>query len=238
MASVKALIGSALGRFVFHDASVVSIRDVAPRFRRVELAGPALQGIRWEAGDKVQVFLPETGDMRTYTPLSWDSQKGTTAFLIYLHGEAPGAAWGRTLREGTQFQFFGPRRSLSLGDSPAPLLFFGDETSFGVAHALKQAHPKRDLTCVFEVTRREDCAEALRELGFEGSDVERSAGDAHLAEVQERLKGVLHARPEARLVMTGKAQSIQALRARLKSGGLPAPAQVKAYWSVGKTGLD
>ncbi|ADO72535.1 siderophore-interacting protein [Stigmatella aurantiaca] len=237
MASVKAIIGSALGRFVFHDASVVGIRDVAPRFRRVDLEGPALQGIRWEAGDKVQVFLPETG-MRTYTPLSWDAQKGATAFLIYLHGEAPGAVWGRTLQQGTRVQFFGPRRSVSLGDSSAPLLFFGDETSFGVAHALKQAHAQRDLTCVFEVTRRADCAEALREFGFEDSDVERSAGDAHLAEVHERLKGVLQARKEARLVLTGKAQSIQALRARLRSEGLPSPTQVKAYWSVGKTGLD
>ena len=237
MASVKALIGSALGRFVFHDASVVGIRELSPRFRRVELEGPALQGLSWEAGDKVQVFLPETG-MRTYTPLAWDAQKGTTAFLLYLHGDAPGAAWGRALREGARVQFFGPRRSLSLKEPAAPILFFGDETSFGVAHALKQAQAQKDLTCVFEVTRRAEAAEALREFGFEGSDVERTAGDAHLAEVHERLKGALQARKEARLVMTGKAQSIQALRAKLRADGLTPPLQVKAYWSVGKTGLD
>jgi ferric-chelate reductase (NADPH) len=237
MASVKALIGSALGRFMFHDASVVGIRELSPRFRRVELEGAALRNLAWEAGDKVQVFLPETG-MRTYTPLAWDARKGTTAFLIYLHGDAPGAAWGRMLREGTRVQFFGPRRSLPLQEPSTPIVFFGDETSFGVAHALKQAQAQKDLTCIFEVTRRAECAEPLREFGFEGSDVERSAGDAHLAEIHERLKGVLQARKEARVVMTGKAQSIQALRAKLRAEGLTPPLQVKAYWSAGKTGLD
>jgi ferric-chelate reductase (NADPH) len=237
MASVKALIGSALGRFMFHDASVVGLRELSPRFRRVELEGAALRGLSWEAGDKVQVFLPETG-MRTYTPLAWDAQKGTAAFLIYLHGDAPGAAWGRALKPGAQVQFFGPRRSLQLKAPAAPVLFFGDETSIGVAHALKQVQAQKDMTCVFEVTRRPEAAEALREFGFEGSDVERSAGDAHLAEVYERLKGVLQARKEACLVMTGKAQSIQALRAKLRADGLTPPVQTKAYWSVGKTGLD
>jgi ferric-chelate reductase (NADPH) len=235
--SAKALIGSVLGRFVFHDVTVTRVRDIPPRFRWVEFEGPALRGESWEAGDKVQVFLPETG-MRTYTPLTWDSQKGSTAFLVYLHGSGPGANWGRGLRVGERVQFFGPRRSLALGDASGPVVFFGDETSFGVAHALETAGAKRDVTCVFEVSRRAESSAVLSELGFEGSDVERTAGDAHLAEVHERLRGALLANKDAQLVMTGKAQSIQALKTRLKAEGLGRSARVKAYWSVGKTGLD
>jgi hypothetical protein len=39
-------------------------------------------------------------------------------------------------------------------------------------------------------------------------------------------------------VMTGKAQSIQTLKKRLKAEGLGASSRTKAYWSVGKSGLD
>ena len=44
--------------------------------------------------------------------------------------------------------------------------------------------------------------------------------------------------PSAQLVMTGKAQSIQALKAQLKTGGVSASGKNKPYGSVGKTGLD
>lgn len=237
MSSAKALLGSVLGRFLFHEVTVTGVRDLSPRFRRVDLEGPALRSEPWRAGDKVQVFLPEVG-MRTYTPFAWDAQRGATSFLVYLHGATPGAEWGRTLRVGDRVQFFGPRRSLALEDGPGPVVLFGDETSFAVAHAFRTDGVKRDVTAVFEVSSRDACAPVLRELGFEGADVERTAGDAHLAEVLERLRGALAANPGAPLVMTGRAQSIQSLKARLRSEGLGGGAKVKAYWAVGKTGLD
>jgi len=237
MATAKAVIGNILGRFFFHDATVTSVREVSPQFREVELEGPALRGLEWRPGDKVQVFLPETGT-RTYTPLRWDAQKGTTAFLIYLHGASPGASWGRELRVGARTQFFGPRRSLSLDDVSAPIVFFGDETAFGVAHALARAAASREFLPVFEVSQRVESSPVLRELGFEDRDVERTSGEAHLAEVHERLRSALQTHPSACLVMTGKAQSIQTLKARIKADGLGPSTRVKPYWSVGKTGLD
>jgi NADPH-dependent ferric siderophore reductase len=235
MSSAKAVLGSIVGRFFFHDVTVTRVRDLSPRFRQVGFEGPALCREHWEPGDKVQVFLPGMG-MRTYTPLAWDARKGSTELLVYLHGSSPGAEWGRTLREGMRAQFFGPRRSLVLGDRPGPVVLFGDETSFGVAQALKGAG--RDVTCVFEVSQREESAAVLRELGFDCSPVERIAGDAHLAEVQEQLRTALFDNPDASFVMTGRAQSIQSLKVRLRSEGLGTTAKVKAYWSVGKTGLD
>ncbi|RKH11292.1 siderophore-interacting protein [Corallococcus sp. CA053C] len=236
MASAKALLGSVLGRFLFHDSKVTQVRDVSRAFRQVDCEGPALRGQGWTPGDKVQVYLPGLG-MRTYTPMSWDEQRGATSFLVYLHGDSPGAKWGRDVKAGDTVQFFGPRRSLVLDEGAAPVVLFGDETSFAVAHALRTA-AKRDVTPIFEVSSREDCQPALRELGFEGQDVERQAGDAHLAQVHERLREALRAKPGATLVMTGRAQSIQALRSKIRSDGERATPKVKAYWAVGKEGLD
>ncbi|AFE05388.1 hypothetical protein COCOR_03690 [Corallococcus coralloides DSM 2259] len=236
MANAKAMLGSMLGRFLFTEAKVTQVREVSRAFRQIDCEGPALRGQGWTPGDKVQVFLPGLG-MRTYTPLSWDEARGATSFLVYLHGDSPGAKWGRDVRAGDPVQFFGPRRSVALESSDAPVVLFGDETSFAVAHAFRTG-AKRDVTPIFEVTRREDCAPALRELGFEGQDVERTAGDAHLTQVHERLREALRAKPGATLVMTGRAQSIQALRSRLRGDGERATPKVKAYWAVGKTGLD
>ncbi|RYZ45386.1 MAG: siderophore-interacting protein [Myxococcaceae bacterium] len=236
MASAKAMLGSVLGRILFHDSQVTQVRELSRAFRQVDCEGQALRGQGWTPGDKVQVFLPGLG-MRTYTPLSWDEARGATSLLVYLHGDSPGAKWGRDVRVGDAVQFFGPRRSLVLDAGRAPVVLFGDETSFAVAHAFRTG-AKRDVTPVFEVSSREDCAPALRELGFEGQDVERQSGDAHLAQVHERLREALRAKPDATLVMTGRAQSIQALRSRLKADGARATPKVKAYWAVGKAGLD
>jgi NADPH-dependent ferric siderophore reductase len=236
MASAKAMLGNFLGRLFFTDARVTRVRDVSRAFRQIDCEGPALRGQGWTPGDKVQVHLAGLG-MRTYTPLSWDEAQGATSFLVYLHGDSPGAKWGRDVKEGDPVQFFGPRRSLALEAGGGPVVLFGDETSFAVAHAFRTGG-KHDVTPVFEVTDRDACAPALRELGFEGHDVPREAGDAHLARVHERLREALRAKPGATLVMTGRAQSIQALRSRLRGDGERATPKVKAYWAVGKAGLD
>ncbi|MCY1075886.1 siderophore-interacting protein [Archangium lansingense] len=239
MASGKAILGGMLGRFLFRDARVAQVRDVSPRFRWMELEGEALRGVSWSAGDKVQVFLPGVG-MRTYTPLAWDAARGATQLLVYLHGNSPGAEWGRNVRVGDGCQFFGPRGSLALTSLQGPVVLFGDETSFAVAHTLRNLRTGAEgVEQVFEVSSRDDSETVLRELHLsESAVVERAPDEGHLPAVAERLSAALKRRPGAHLVMTGRAQAIQVLRARLREDGVGAPQKVKAYWSVGKRGLD
>lgn len=97
MPSAKALLGAALGRFLFREATVTRITPLGARFRLVDLEGAALREVKWTPGDKVQVFLDGVG-FRTYTPMTWDAVAGTTRFLVYVHDAAyPGAGWGRAL---------------------------------------------------------------------------------------------------------------------------------------------
>ncbi|WP_224367924.1 siderophore-interacting protein [Hyalangium versicolor] len=239
MASGKAIIGGVLGRFLFRESRIESVRDVSPHFRWMELVGEGLRGVSWSAGDKVQVYLPGVG-MRTYTPLAWDVARGATQFLVYLHGNSPGAEWGRGVRAGDRCQFFGPRGSLPLEALRGPVVLFGDETSFAVAHALRNLRAGAgDIEQVFEVSSREESEAVLKEFGLSGSHVvEREPGDTHLPAVAERLRAAVERRPGAQLVMTGRAQAIQALRAQLKASGVGSAQKVKAYWSLGKAGLD
>lgn len=240
MASGKAIIGGMLGRFLFREARVGQVRDVSPHFRWMEVMGEDLRDVEWLPGDKVQVFLPGVG-MRTYTPLGWDAALGGTRFLVYLHGHGPGAEWGRAVKAGDRCQLFGPRGSLGLASLQGPVVLFGDETSFALAHTLKSTSvPATDLTHVFEVSSSAESQSVLSTLDLGSSVlVQRTPGGAHLVEVESKLREALLRHGRANLVMTGRAQSIQALRSQLRASPIPLATQkVKAYWSEGKEGLD
>jgi NADPH-dependent ferric siderophore reductase len=123
-------------------------------------------------------------------------------------------------------QFFGPRGSIAFSELAEPILFVGDETSLAAARALRDA---RRSTCVFEVADEPATRHVLAELGLEATLVQRRIDDAHLGTLADAIASA----GAGTLVATGRAQTIQALRRR----GLR-PAKTKAYWSVGKAGLD
>lgn len=244
MASGKGFFLNALGGMVLRQGQVCRVRDVSPRFRWVSVQGDALRNIDWTPGDKVQVLLP-TLDVRTFTPMTWDRKTGTTEFLLYRNQpatigaaeERPGTHFIAAVREGDACRFVGPQRSLAVA-ADTPTVLFGDETSFAVARALSSSTNKTPA-CVFEVNARSECKEVLAELGLpDAICIERREGDAHLVEVNERLQTFLSERQGARLLMTGCAQTIQDLRARRRSAGQSRADKTKAYWSLGKAGLD
>jgi NADPH-dependent ferric siderophore reductase len=230
----------ALSKLFTKAARVAAIADVADDFRLVTLAGEALVGGEWTPGQKVQVMLGGWVQ-RTYTPLSWNTQAGETQLLAYMHGEGPAAVWARGLAEGDTCALFGPRGSLDLNALGRPALLFGDETSLGLAHALRFTPASaQGAHLVLEVTSKRAAAAALDAIGVEGAHlVERRPEDVHLGEVQEYTAHLLQTRSIEAGVLSGKATSIQRMNKQLRQLGLPrARLQVKAYWAPGKTGLD
>ncbi len=233
MSSVKGLLLDAV-KFALREAKVSGVREIGPSIRAIELTGDKLRGAGWIPGDKIQVVLP-TKDVRTYTPTRWDG--ATTEILAFHRGtseRSPGSAWSRTAAIGDVVRFVGPQRSLKRAPGKTAVLF-GDETSFGVASALAGGG---ELHAVLEVTSRADTEPVVAEIGATVTLVEKTGGDAHLASVADRLVALLAAHPEAELLMTGRAQSIQALRTRLRAAGVRPRDSAKPYWAVGKTGLD
>jgi ferric-chelate reductase (NADPH) len=239
MATVKKLLGDVIGKLVLRELTVEKVHDVAAGFRRLDAVGPALRGAGVEAGDKVQVMID--GDMRTYSPFGFERARGAVSFLVYSHGDSPGAVWGRRVAAGDTMHVFGPRGSLPLARMDGPVVLFGDETSFAVARALRERRGGAAGTAfVFEASNGPAATQALAHLDLgDATVVERRAGDGHLAEVDDALRRALAANAGAHLVLTGKAQSIQALRTRLRARPVATAGQkVKPYWSVGKKGLD
>jgi ferric-chelate reductase (NADPH) len=230
----------ALSKLFTKAARVAAIADVADGFRLVTLAGKALTGVEWTPGQKVQVMLGGWVQ-RTYTPLAWDATAGEMQILAFVHGDGPGAAWARGLEEGDDCALFGPRSSLDLNALARPALVFGDETSFGLAHALRFTPASaQGVHLVLEVTSKAASAAALDAIGVAAAHlVERRPEDVHLGEVQEYTAHLMQTRSVEAGVLSGKATSIQRMNKQLRQLGLArSRLQVKAYWAPGKTGLD
>ncbi len=228
MASAKGMLLSAIGKLVLRDTKVAAVSELAPSLRAITIEGADLRDIAWTAGDKIQVLLSSL-DVRTYTPIEWKA--GTTKLVVYDHGDSPGASWSRRAKLGDPCRFVGPQRSLQR-HANKPVVVFGDETSVGVVAALAR---EPNLTAVLEVSSPENVTAAFAALGTQATIVciARTAGDAHLADCASKLAE----HRGAELMLTGRAQSIRVLQAKLKSSGVRSEAN-KAYWSVGKTGLD
>lgn len=233
-------IEGALNRLFMKSAKVRECRELDEQFRLVTLGGDELRGVRWTPGHKVQVALGGWVH-RTYTPHCWDAALGSTQLLLFLHGDGPGAAWGRALKAGGACTLFGPRDSLNLRALEPPALLFGDETSFGVAHAMRfTSRGAEGVRMVFEVSSRAVAEGVLGHLGIAGAElIERQPGDAHLGEVEELVADRLQALSIKACALSGKASSIQRVNRRVRSLGLQRrQIRTRAYWAPGKVGLD
>lgn len=213
---------------------VAGARFVAERFRLIELAGGDLTGLRASPGDKLQVLVQ--GEFRTYSPFAVDASAASMSLLAFTHDQGPGARWARAVEAGAPLHVFGPRGSLPLGSVGDGAVFVGDETSLGVARSLTET--ARPEAIVLEVEDVVDARAAADAIGLEGVHfIERSSADAHVEALV--MEVIARARADRALVLSGRAQTIQAVRAALKREGVHFAAQHnKAYWAPGKRGLD
>jgi NADPH-dependent ferric siderophore reductase len=231
-------LSQALTRLLMNRATVAAIEPLADRFRLVTLEGPALAGVSWTPGQKIQIAMGSAFTARTYTPMDWDVSEGRARILGYAHGAGPGSAWLEALQPGAQCDIFGPRASLDVGGMAGPLTIFGDETSMGLAHALARQDRARTVSCIFEVGDIESAKAVATRIGLpEAVLLTRTSDETHL----DAMAVTLASRVAAGMsfVLTGRAAAIQRLRHGLKLHGVP-PGRIatKAYWAPGKVGLD
>lgn len=230
------LIERAVTRLWFRPAHTVGITRLSEKFRLFDFQGDALKGNAWSVGDKLQMKLDGGLAVRTYTPIEWNQQTGTTQFLAYCHGAGPGSVWAERAQVGDERQFFGPRASLDMSGLKSPTVLFGDETSFGLALALQRSGTKGHF--IFEVNDGDESASVLNELGLSALLVTRLSDETHLRRVSEAILAFAQS-PDSNFVITGKASSIQHVSRELKAKGIErSRLRAKVYWATGKTGLD
>ena len=238
-ATPPGILSRAFARLFMRHATVAAVETIADRFRLITLEGPALAGIAWTPGQKIQIAMGSAFVARTYTPIDWDPVAARTRILGYAHGDGPGSAWVHDVRPGDACDLFGPRRSVDVSAAAGPLALFGDETSIGLGAALATAvRAGAALSCRFEVDDVAASRRVMAHFGLKDAALfRREADGAHIA-TQEAALPALDA-AGATFVLTGKASTIQRLRQALKRQAIPATRIIaKAYWAPGKTGLD
>lgn len=215
-------------------AQVTGVTRLSPRFVQVELQAEAFGTHSWTPGAKLQI-RPRRGTlgMRTYTPTSWDRERGTTRLIAFTHGEGPAADWFREVAAGDACEVFGPRGSIDLRGLSDRVVFVGDESSVGLACALTEV--TTEVRHVFEATDPAELTDVLAGLGLAGKAtvVPRREDRAELIQEAQESAGPFH------LVLTGDAATVHAVRrAARRWPHLASSTKARAYWAKGRTGLD
>jgi len=237
------VFGQAVLKLMTHETRVDAVHALSPHFRLVSLRSDALRRVAHVPGDKVQLRV---GGMafRTFTPFRLGEGDDRLEVLGYVHGSAPAARWLGTVAPGDRCHVMGPRRSMDLAAIDRSTVFFGDETSLGLALALCGTPlGGLDTHFIFEVGDAAEVRAVLESMGRgmlrHAWLVERRADGAHLVEIVTALARYAAADTYRQYVLSGQAPAIQRLQRTLRSAGAkPSQMLVKAYWAPGKTALD
>lgn len=158
---------------------VARVEDVTPRYRRVVLAGDALDDgfpyVHFAPTDHVKVFFPnpDTGELvlpdgsrpgfggpegkpdpiyRDYTVRAWDpdARELTLDFVVHEHGIA--GVWARDAKLGDEIGVFGPRGNIVFPSNYPRYIAAGDETALpAIARIVEEAPAGSRVTVVVEV---------------------------------------------------------------------------------------
>lgn len=237
MAMITELLADLAGSTFLDTARVTTAGRISEHFVAVELQSEAFRTATWTPGAKLQL-RPRRGTLglRTYTPYDWDHARGTAQVLAFTHGAGPASDWFTTVRAGDRCELFGPRGSIDLRSAHDRVLFVGDESSVGLACALRSL----DVTTshVVEAVDPGELRAVLDDLDL-GDVAVVARTDDHAPLLDAARAAGEHLATPFDLVLTGDAATVHAVR-RDARGWTRRPERIKgkAYWAAGRTGLD
>lgn len=143
------------------QGTVLAVRDVTPRMRRITLGGDQIASfVHNEGADApaawVKLFVP-SGEGRAYTLRRVDRSAGTLEIDLMLHGgdggqnDGPASRWAAQARVGEQVGIAGPRSGGFAPPSDARwLLLGGDASALPAIQAIAAAVPSalRVVACI------------------------------------------------------------------------------------------
>jgi NADPH-dependent ferric siderophore reductase len=223
-------------------AVVESVELLAPRIRHITLAGPALSGLAWIAGQQVRLQVPASGVIdrlvgtrRTYSVWDYDGQH--LELVIFDHGDGPGANWARTARPGDQLLLLKPEGNFTT-TAAAYHLFVGEETASAAFGPMLRALPAdAAVHAVIEVETPQEQLKLDRDVTWLYRHGASAASSASLLDAVRQLDlpdepGICY--------LAGEAKTIQLIRAHLvRDRGWPRRSVLtKPFWTPGKKGLE
>ena len=213
---------------------VLEIQRLSPKVKRIRFKGN-LSGMNFYLGYAVAVRVSDT-EYRNYTPSYSDASAGILEIVVHLHGSAPGSNLMDALKPGDELRISMPRGRKMYDSSFDKHVFFGDETSLGLALAFYTTlkNTQHHYHFYFEL---DECNTAIPKLlGFDNYTILPKS--LFLSEAFEEID-VLQSGNwlTASFILTGNAQSVQKIRQVLKRQPRLGKIHLQAYWAEGRTGL-
>lgn len=228
---MKKWLSNFLVKYLIKKSKVIANKKIGDRFQLLTIMLSDKK--EWIPGQKVQIKISDQ-ELRSYTPINWKSDQRTFETLIYNHGNGPGAKWSVNAKAFMPVQVLGPRNSLDVRNIKDDIFFFGDETTFGLAFALKESRCTHNINFFFEATHATDSSNALHYLGLEPFKLfERMAHDQHL---NDCFTEMITAYKNQTIILSGKKDSLEFLNTAFLQKGIPAEKLIKKrYWGWKKT---
>lgn len=217
-------------KMVFYPVIATDVQDISIQFKMVELQGEWLKTAAWNPGEKMKVQLGNLA--RSYTPMFVDKESGKVQFLIHLHGNGPGSAWASHLKKGDAAYLSEARKSLSFPPKTSEVIFFGDETTFGIAHVVKTYC--EGARFLFETSSVEGGQKVLSHRCItDGVLFEKEQGAAHLTKVTKQILEIGKTYKDPKVILMGNEQSIAKVKKMLGEEGFPlGNCTTKSHWSA------
>jgi len=230
---MKKILSNLLVKYFVKKAVVLSNEKIGESFQLLTIKLPDKK--EWIPGQKIQIKVSES-ELRSYTPSFWENDRRTFQTLIYNHRSGPGAQWSETVLPQTKVQVVGPRKSLDITTFKKNIFFFGDETTYGLAHALINSNRGHSLKCFFEGSLLNEAMAALKYLRLDDQlFFERTSTDSHLNACLEKI---LSDYKDEVIILSGKMSSMTFLEKGLLEYGLSKELIVKKrYWGWKKPNL-
>lgn len=225
--NIKSIMLKILGPIILSESKILKNERLSPHFQLLSVKGKSLRKAQWIPGQKIQIKMKDDS-MRSYTPTSWDPVAGVVQTLIFMHGNGPGALWARDALPASKATMLGPRKSLTLEANDKIILFFGDETTFGLAHALKKHTKDIHFHFFFECSDHLESQLVLNLFDLGNSPL---YGINQHEKLATEISRVFKQNPDSRIILSGKQQSIVSLRDKLYLQNiLPEKISKKVYW--------
>ncbi|HWA62696.1 MAG TPA: siderophore-interacting protein [Caulobacteraceae bacterium] len=221
---------------------VVDAFDVTPRMRRVRLVGDDMDAFAWRPGQDLKLLIPQSGAepaRRHYTIRGWDAAEQRLEIDVVLHGDGPGARWGRTARLGDEIEAQGPRGRTVLNMAADWHLFVGDETALPAIMAMAEALPAgASATAVIEVQDRGERQTPLTRARLDIEWFHRGGPPAARSPQLVERMALYRLKPGlGQAYVIGETAMVRAVRQGLIARGQPRERIcAEGYWRPGRVG--
>jgi NADPH-dependent ferric siderophore reductase len=241
-------------RGVPRSISVVAVKQLSPRMRRVTFGGSDLASFTWTGpAAHIKMIFPEAGsgadtvpvpgpedprspNTRTYTPRRFDPTTQTLEVDFALHGPGPAATWAEQARVGQQVVQMGPAQGYAV-DTEAPwYVILGDDAALPAIETILEALPAGTKTTVLLEVVAADEARPL--AGPTQTDVRwlvRGPGATPGSALLKGLEGFAWPAGAGRVYVGCEATALRQLRTTILAGsGLDKERVIaRGYWRVG-----